>query len=182
MFKGISDIIPVRYTILGTIDGVVACLAIVLGVFSASVDKSIIIAAGLSGGVGLGLSNGIGGLMAESTVELKKMRELEDSMIMKKGGMKGTIIHKRIQRKLFYDTLTHGGCSFFGAMIPVVPFFFLTAATGVIASIILSFITLFLLGIYMGVMTRQRLIVAGLKMLLIGILVAGVVRLLGLGH
>lgn len=180
MFKGISKIIPVRYTVLGTIDGVVACLAIVLGVFSASVDTKIIIAAGLSGGIGLGLSNGIGGLMAESTVEHKKMREIEDAMIMKKGTMKGTILHKRIQKKLVFDTITHGGCSFLGAMVPIIPFLFFQASIAIVVSIVLSFFTLFLLGIYMGVMTRERIIIAGLKMLIIGVIVAGVVRLLGL--
>jgi predicted membrane protein (TIGR00267 family) len=179
MPKNISEIIPVRYTVLGTIDGVVACLAIVLGVFSASVDVKLIIAAGLSGGFGLGISNGIGGLMAEATVESKRMREIEDAMIMKKGAMRGTIVHKRIKRKLMYDTMTHGGCSFLGAMIPIVPFFFFGINNAMIVSITVSFITLFLLGIYMGVMTRETLMVAGLKMLFIGILVAAVVRLFG---
>jgi len=181
MFKDISKMIPVRYTVLGTIDGVVACLAIVIGVFSAAVEtKTIIIAAGLSGGIGLGISNGVGGFMAEYTVEHKKMREIEDAMIMEKNGMRGTLLHKTIRKKLFYDTLTHGGCSFLGAMVPIMPFLFFGIGEAIWVSIVVSFITLFILGIYMGVMTRERLLIAGLKMLLIGLVVAGIVRLLGL--
>jgi predicted membrane protein (TIGR00267 family) len=179
MFKGISDKIPVRYTVLGTIDGVVACLAIVIGVFTADVETSIIIAAGLSLGVGLGISNGMGGFMAEYTVEHKRMREIEDAMIMKEGSMKGTLVHQRIQKRLVYDTITHGGCSFLGAMIPVMPFVFLDMGIAIVVSILVSFITLFVLGIYMGYMTRERIVVAGLKMLIVGIFAALVVRLIG---
>jgi len=94
--------------------------------------------------------------------------------------MKGTILHKRIQKKLVFDTITHGGCSFLGAMVPIIPFLFFQASIAIVVSIVLSFFTLFLLGIYMGVMTRERIIIAGLKMLIIGVIVAGVVRLLGL--
>lgn len=179
MFKGISDKIPVRYTVLGTIDGVVACLAIVIGVFTASVDSGIIIAAGLSLGVGLGISNGMGGFMAEYTVEHKRMREIEDAMIMEEGGMKGTLVHKRVQKRLLYDTITHGGSSFLGSMVPIAPFLFFESSFAIVVSIVVSFLTLFMLGIYMGYMTRERLVVAGLKMLIVGVIAALVVRLIG---
>ena len=180
MLKEITQNIPVRYTVLGTIDGVIACLAIVIGVFSANVESNVIVAAGLSGGIGLSISNGIGGLMAEYTVEHRRMRTIEEAMMVKSGSMKGTLVHKGIQKKLIYDTITHGGCSLLGAMLPILPFVFLDIQTAIVVSIVLSFMTLFLLGVYMGAMTKEMLVIAGMKMLLVGILAAVVVRLLGL--
>ena len=172
----ISELIPVRYTVLGTIDGVVAVLAIILGVAAISTDKSVVIAAGLSGSIGLGISNGIGGFLAEHTVEMKKLRDIEDAMLRKKGDMDGTIIHRKVQKKLYYDTITHGGCSFGGAIVPVSPFFFdLSIGDATIASVVISLSVLFLLGIYMGIMTKENLILTGVKMLVIGVIVAIVV-------
>ena len=175
----ITQYFPVRYTVLGTIDGVVAVLAIVLGVVTVSEDASIVIAAGLSGSIGLGISNGIGGFLAEHTVEMRKLRDIEDAMLRKKGSMEGTIVHRKVQKKLFWDTLTHGGCSFGGAIIPVSPFFFdISIRNGTIASITISLSVLFLLGVYMGKMTKESLAFTGLKMLIIGVLVAVVVSFL----
>jgi len=172
----ITEYLPVRYTVLGTIDGVVAVLAIVLGVVAASPEKSVVIAAGLSGSIGLGISNGIGGFLAEQTIETRKLRDIEQAMLRKKGAMDGTIIHRKVKKKLFYDTLTHGGCSFGGAIVPVSPFFFdLTIRNSTITSVVISLSVLFLLGIYMGIMTKENLVLTGVKMLIIGILVAIVV-------
>jgi predicted membrane protein (TIGR00267 family) len=179
----IKKMIPARYTVLGTIDGVVACLAIVLGVSAANVETAVIVAAGLSAGVGLGVSNGIGGFMAEYTVEKKKMRKIEQAMVTEKGTLEGTMIHKQIQKKLMYDTMTHGGCSFLGAMVPLIPFLFdYEMHILLIGSIMVSLAVLFALGIFMGIVIKEHLVVSGLKMVIVGLVVAIIVSMLGLGH
>ncbi|UCH88271.1 MAG: VIT1/CCC1 transporter family protein [Thermoplasmata archaeon] len=181
--EDIKEMIPARYTVLGTIDGVIACLAIVLGVSAASVETNVIIAAGLSAGIGLGVSNGIGGFMAEYTVEMKRLRKIERAMIAEKGKLDGTLISKNIRKKLFFDTLTHGGCSFLGAMVPIIPFLFdLDLAWLLLSSIIVSLCVLFALGIYMGIVIKEHLMISGFKMVIVGLLVAILVRLLGFGH
>jgi predicted membrane protein (TIGR00267 family) len=180
MTEKLSERIPVRYTVLGTIDGVIACLAVVLGVFSAAPNVKIIVIGGLSGGIGLGLSNGIGGFLAERTVEHKRLRELERSMLLKQGAMEHTVLTRAIRVKLFYDTITHGCCSFLGAMVPILPFLIgLHVNFAIIFSIIVSLIVLFVLGMYMGLMTKENIILMGSKMMIIGLVVAVVVRLIG---
>jgi predicted membrane protein (TIGR00267 family) len=176
-------LIPARYTVLGTIDGVIACLAIVLGVSAASLDTNVILAAGMSAGVGLGVSNGIGGFMAEYTVEKKQLRQIERAMIAEKGKLDDTFLTRKMEKKLMFDTITHGGCSFLGAMVPLIPFIFnFDTSWLLIGSIAVSLIVLFMLGIYMGKVIKEHLIVSGLKMVIVGILVAVIVRLLGFGH
>jgi len=170
-----KSLIPVRYTVLGTIDGVVACLAIVLGAMAASENTDLVIAAGMSGAIGLGVSNGVGGFMAEHTVEHKRLRRLEKAMARKKGALEGTIHYSRIQKKLFWDTLTHGGTSFGGAMVPIIPFLLpLEPWTATLVAVVVSLVVLFLLGMYSGSNTKENLILAGLKMMSVGVLVAAI--------
>jgi predicted membrane protein (TIGR00267 family) len=147
------------------------------------VDTSVIIAAGLSAGVGLGISNGIGGFMAEYTVEKKNLRKIERAMVAEEGRLEGTLITKNIRKKLFYDTLTHGGCSFLGAMVPITPFIFDYELTYlVISSILVSLSVLFMLGIYVGVVAKEHLMVSGLQMVILGLVVAIIVSMLGFSH
>lgn len=158
-----------RYIVLGTIDGVVAILGVVIGAFSAAINTETIIGAGIGGGIALGISNGIGGLMAEKTVEKRKMLQIEKSLFR---SLEGTHISDEVRKKLIADTLTHGGCSFLGSLIPVFPFIFLSQNLALLTSIILSITTLFVLGIYIGKITKEHILLAGIKMAVIGALVA----------
>lgn len=56
----------------------------------------------------------------------------------------------------------------FGAIIPLVPFFFTKGDPAVIASAILSAITLFAVGAAMALLTGKRFYLSGLRMLLVG--------------
>ncbi|MCX8173346.1 MAG: VIT1/CCC1 transporter family protein [Thermoplasmata archaeon] len=175
--------IPARYTVLGTIDGVVGSLATVMGLSAVNASSALIVTAGLSVGVGLGISNGFGGFMAERTVEQMKMRKLETAMLQKKGSLKKTKIGKNVWKKLLIDTLTHGGFSFLGAVVPVIPFILLaTVNLGAIFSFFLGIITLFFLGMYSGYMTKENMIRSGIAMLLVGILVTVITRAFEFGH
>lgn len=185
LLENIKKLVPARYLVLGTIDGVVACLAVVLGLSfgSAHIETSLVVTAGLSAGLGLGISNGVGGYMAEYTVEKGRMRKLERAMMRKTGHLEDTYIEDDIKRRLFFDTLTHGGCSFMGALVPILPFLLL-ADVGIAAllAIIMSLAILFILGLYMGKVTKEHLLISGAKMAVIGLIIAGVMYMLGLSH
>jgi len=165
----LREYISSRYIVLGTIDGVVAILGVVIGAFSVGVEPQTIIGAGIGGGIALGISNGIGGLMAERTIEKRKLLALEKSLFR---NLEGTYISEEVRKILVADTLTHGGCSFLGALVPVLPFVFLSQSIAFITSIASSIITLFVLGVYIGKITRENIFMAGIKMAVIGILVA----------
>ena len=121
--------------------------------------------------------------MAEYTLEMKKMRKIEKAMVTEKGTLDGTMIHKQVQKKLMYDTMTHGGCSFLGAMVPIIPFIFnYELHILLIGSILASLLVLFALGVFMGLVIKEHLAVSGLKMVIVGLVVALIVRMLGLGH
>ena len=85
-----------------------------------------------------------------------------------------TFLVRDADKKLFWDTLTHGGCSFGGALVPIMPFMMpgLSGWSATVVAVVFSLTVLFGLGVYAGVMTRENLIFAGLKMMMVGIVVA----------
>jgi len=64
-----------RYVILGSVDGLLAVLGVVIGA-SASASDQFVVQAALGGAVALALTNGVGSYLAESVVEQGKLAML----------------------------------------------------------------------------------------------------------
>src|ERR687888_2199177 len=78
------------------------------------------------------------------------------------------------------SALAAGISTFVGAMVPVIPFFFVTGNTGVVTAFIVSLIAHFLVGASKALFTLRTWWAAGLEMTLAGVLVGGVTYGLGL--
>ena len=72
-----------RYIILGSIDGLLATLGIIIGVSVVSASNAIIVSAALGGAIALALTNGVGSYLAESTIEHGKLAMTEKSLLRK---------------------------------------------------------------------------------------------------
>jgi predicted membrane protein (TIGR00267 family) len=70
-----------------------------------------------------------------------------------------------------------------GAVVPVLPFVFLSGMTAVIVSIVFSMLGLFILGAVVTLFTGQTVLYSGLRMVIFGIIAAvvtfGIGRLIG---
>ena len=73
-----------------------------------------------------------------------------------------------------------GISTFIGAMVPVVPFFFLHGSAGVITAAIVSLIAHFLVGAAKSLFTLRKWWSAGLEMTLAGVIVGGITYGIGL--
>lgn len=73
-----------------------------------------------------------------------------------------------------------GVSTFIGAMVPVMPFFWLRGSTGVITAAVVSLIAHFLVGASKALFTLRSWWSAGLEMTLAGIIVGGITYVLGL--
>jgi VIT1/CCC1 family predicted Fe2+/Mn2+ transporter len=73
-----------------------------------------------------------------------------------------------------------GISTFIGAMVPVIPFFFLHGTAGVIVAFIVSLIAHFLVGASKSLFTLRTWWSAGLEMTLAGVIVGGVTYGIGL--
>jgi predicted membrane protein (TIGR00267 family) len=166
-----------RYLILGTIDGLLAVLGIIMGLAATTTNTEIIIKAALGGGIALCLTNGIGSYLAETAVEYGKISSVEHAMLE---DLRDTHIEKQAKRKIIRDSLISGVSSFVGSVIPVVPFILFTGWLATASSITISALVLTGLGIYSGKVSGQGLIWSVVRMIGLGALIVIVCTLVGL--
>lgn len=168
-----------RYVILGSVDGILAILGIVLAVSATSTDVRIIISAGFGGAVALAMTNGLGSYLAETAVEYGKLSATEAAL---KSSLKNTSLERNMRNKIFQDSIIHGGCSFIGSLVPLTPFLLLTFENSSVASVIASIAALAVLGVFAGRISKRSLLVSIIKMVGLGLAVALATGLLGIAQ
>lgn len=168
-----------RYLILGTIDGLLAVLGIIIGASASTADAGIIVKAALGGGIALALTNGIGSYLAESAVEYGRIASVERAILQ---GLKDTRIEAQAKRRIVIGSIVHGGASLIGSLIPVLSFLLLPAEISLIVSILLSLVTLVILGFYSGKISGQSYLKSILRMVSLGLIIVIVTGLLGIGR
>jgi predicted membrane protein (TIGR00267 family) len=166
-----------RYVILGSIDGLLATLGIILGVSVVGASNLIVVSAGFGGAIALALTNGLGSYLAESTIEHGKLVETEKSLLRK---LSNTYVESQSKKRIVNDALTHGGASFLASLVPLAPW--MLGVGSALVSIVLSLITLVALGIYSGYISRQNYVMSVAKMVGLGMLIIITVELLRIVH
>lgn len=159
----------IRYVIRGLIDGSLSSLGVVIG--ASSGDVSIIVAAGIGGGVANGISNILGALTAERAVLEGKRSSQEKVLLKEAGSLKKTSFYKEALNKTAISGIGDGVSTAFGSIIPVIPFLFLDKQTAIIVAILITLSTLFILGIFIGKISKENLAISGFKMVIGGLLV-----------
>jgi len=170
----------IRHIIRGLIDGSLSTLGVIIGASGAS--PAIIITAGLGGGVANGLSNILGAFTAEKAKMEMEISRLEKAML-KRGGLRGTVIHERAKRMTFIGGLSDGLSTILGSVIPVIPFLLMYPLgygrdTALILSVSVTIFLLFFLGVYLGKLSKENIAIAGVKMALIGLATAFICTLI----
>lgn len=177
-----------RYIIRGFIDGLLSTLGIVIGAstaIGASAEAAqIIIAAGIGGGVANGLSNILGAFMGEKVEVGKRMEKVEKAMLEEEA-LRGTKVDEKFQNEIVSGGVADGLATIGGALIPVLPFLFIaifafSTQIALYVSIIFSLIVFFILGVYVGRVSKENAIFSGLKMAAFGGITAVVVTLIRL--
>lgn len=167
-----------RYFVRGFIDGLLSTLGIVIGAstaigtgvsMGAELEASrIIIAAGLAGGVANGLSNILGAFMGEKAAHYKRFKKVEKAML-KDEALRGTKVDKRLQDKIISSGVADGLATIGGALVPVAPFVLIYVLpifpqVALYLSISFSLLLFFILGAYVGKISKENMIFSGLKM------------------
>lgn len=178
-----------RYVALGTLDGILAVMGVTLaasGVASAGgleISNFAIGLTGLSGGIALAMSNAFGSFIGERAEEARTLRELEEKMMLNEGDLDETIIYKQAKRRIYMSMFTHGFSSFIGSFVPVVPFLLIAdKITATITTVALCFVALFILGLYLGKVSRDNLLKISFEIVLIGVLISAVSFIIGGSH
>jgi predicted membrane protein (TIGR00267 family) len=160
-----------RYIVRGLIDGSLSALGVVIGA-SGSADASVIIAAGLGGGIANGLSNILGAFTAEKASLERERIQKEKSLLKKNGYLKKSIIYKKAIRETMICGLIDGISTALGSALPVVPFFLFDIKTALYVAIGITVAILFILGVFIGKISKENVIVSGIKMVIGALAVA----------
>ena len=161
--------------IRGFIDGALSTLGVVIGASSGNV--SIIIAAGTGGAVANGVSNILGAYTASRADRYREMGEIERAMGHK--SLRKSILANKIKSETTKRGIVDGLATVIGGMIPVAPYIAgVDPSSALFVSVGSILGLLFILGLYMGKIEKSDLMLSGIKLVVFGIITAGVVFLL----
>ncbi|MGC9347576.1 MAG: VIT1/CCC1 transporter family protein [Anaerolineae bacterium] len=152
-------------------DGVLTMVGVVMGSFVVGVqDATVVLVTGLSTALAIGISGGWGAWLTESAERRHEMDELEQFTLTQ---LRFTKIGRASRMAVVMVAAVDGLSPFLAAFIVVLPFFFAPLLPSIeyafYASLAMALIALFGLGIYLGRISREKVIPYGIKTTIAGI-------------
>ncbi|PIT85494.1 hypothetical protein COU36_02980 [Candidatus Micrarchaeota archaeon CG10_big_fil_rev_8_21_14_0_10_59_7] len=155
-----------RYFVMNAFDGALTTMGLVMGAFLGGLqDNSIVFFLGMSTATAVAISGFSGAFFAEEAERKKELRELERAMLSKLGR---TSYGKAFRFATYGAALVDGVSPLAAALAILSPFLFLPVALAFLAAFAISFLLLFLLGAYLGTISRESMLGAGFKMVAAG--------------
>jgi predicted membrane protein (TIGR00267 family) len=153
----------------GLTDGVICFLGIIVGVARATGDTTLVLIAGIVGGIADALGNSIGFFVSQETERAVQIR----------GAEQGNNTHVHSKKEVWMS----GIFSFLATMVALIlllaPFTFLTVWSATTLSFIIGTIAAFILGTYVGKISNTNPYKCGLKYAIITITGAVISYLVG---
>jgi len=174
-----------RYFAMNAFDGAMTSLGVVIGAYITGIaDARTVVGVILVGGVAMAVSGFSGTYMTESAERNKALNELEDAMLV---DLNDTIYGRASRFVSLFAAIIDGSAPFLASLPSVLPFALallglVTIQIAFVASISASLIILFLLGVFLGQISKGNLIYSGVKMVVAGVAVALLALVLNGGH
>ncbi len=169
-----------RYFAMNAFDGVLTMLGILVGSYFGGIrDPASVVTLGLDASFAMGVSGFYGAYMTEKAERRRALNELEESTL---SDLSDTDISHASTYATIVVSLIDGLSPFLAAAIAVSPFFLGNAIdieTAYYISFTLAFTELFALGVYLGTISRERMIISGVKMVGAGGICVVVAYMLG---
>lgn len=188
-FKRYSEITQVdeiarRLFVMNAFDGCLTILGIIVGAYVSGVfDARIIISVGFGSSIAMGMSGLFGAYMAEAAERKKKVQELEQSLLT---NLEHSVIVKASRFSSYYVAIVDGLAPFAAAQASLIPIYIsyiavlFTIQLAMEISMFLIIGILFTLGIFLGRISKDNLIISGLKMVAAGLITFVIILILGL--
>jgi predicted membrane protein (TIGR00267 family) len=177
----VSDITR-RYFVKNGMDGSMTVLGVILGAWTARVEEpNIIVMAGLGACLAMGISGLFGAYITEKAERRRHLRTLEDSML---SNLEGSLHQNASEFVPALAALVDGLSPALTAVVSLIPF--MLSILGLLPiwdsytiSFVLTFMTLFALGLYLGQVAEEKMWLYGLQMLAAGLVITIIVFMLG---
>jgi predicted membrane protein (TIGR00267 family) len=171
-----------RYFVINAFDGVLTTLGVLAGGYLAGVDKArAVVSVILTTAVGIGVAGFYGSYLVERAERDRSMHELERSTL---SSLQDTAISSASTYATVVIAFVDGVSPLLTAFIAMTPFFFTTVIsvhTAYFLSGGVAFLELFLLGLFLGRVSRDRLLFSGVKLVAAGLVALGLSWLIGRG-
>jgi predicted membrane protein (TIGR00267 family) len=153
-------------------DGVLTMVGVVMGGFVVGVDDpQVVLVTGLSTALAIGISGGWGAYLTESAERRQEVGELEQFTM---ADLQDTKIGRASRMAVVSVAAVDGFSPFLSAFLVVAPFIFAPLFPDITyvyyASIGMALLALFGLGIYLGSISRENLIISGVKTTVAGVI------------
>ena len=171
-----------RYFAMNAFDGVLTTIGVLVGGYFGGVDspRAIFIVV-LTTAVGMGVSGFYGSYLVERAERDRAMRELEESTL---SSLQDTAIASASRYATIVIAVIDGASPFAAAMIAMLPFLFASVVgvhTAYYLAVVVGLVELFGLGVFLGSVSRERLWLSGLKLVVAGVVALLISLLLGGG-
>jgi predicted membrane protein (TIGR00267 family) len=160
-----------RYFVINSFDGAMTILGIVLGASATGpADPKFVIGAGLGASFAMGVSGLSGAYLTERAERQRRLRGLRRAML---SDLRRSIHVRASSIASVWAALVDGFSPAIAAVLPMIPyvlalFEIIPAAYAFQASILLILAILFMLGAFLGKISRESILVGGLRMLAVG--------------
>ena len=174
------DDIARRAFVNNAFDGALTLLGILMGnIILGEVHPQTIISTGLSACLAMGVSGSLGRYFSERAESKRTVKQIEDYMFT---DLSGSSIERESQRKVLLISVVDGLSPALAAVIPLTPFFLVQATlmvltTGIITAFILVFLVLFVLGLFLGRISDENMLLHGFMVVGVGFVISLIILL-----
>jgi predicted membrane protein (TIGR00267 family) len=184
LYIQITEMGPIarRYFVKNGFDGSMTMLGIIVGAWVVHVTQpEIIVTAGLGACLAMGISGVSGAYMTERAERKRNLKDLECAMIT---NLDDSMITDATKFVSFYAALVDGGSPILTALVSLSPFFLLLhglieVQSAYIGSLVVTLVTLFMLGVYLGRIAKENALLYGIQTLVAGVATIAIAMLLG---
>jgi predicted membrane protein (TIGR00267 family) len=172
----ISGVTPIsrRYFIMNAFDGATTILGIVIGAYVAEVTNEFwIMWPGLGATLAMSLSGFVGAYMTEEAERARRLDSLEKSMLIE---LKNSVVGKAGRFASMWAAIIDGLSPARAAIVCLIPFFLssrslFSITLAVQLSIIIALAIMFMLGVFLGKISKRNMLLHGAKMLVVGLII-----------
>lgn len=173
-----------RYFAMNAFDGVLTIIGVLMGSYTARVhDTRIVIVTGFSTCIAMGISGLWGAYLTESAERKRDLDDLENHILT---DLSNTKIGRASRVAVIVVAVVDGLAPFLAALVVLLPFFF----SGLLADVVFSYyaslgmalVVLFALGAFLGKVSKENLIISGVKMIGAGLVSILLSYFLGVEH
>ncbi len=162
-----------RYFISNAFDGALTVLGIVIGAYIVGVkNPSIVIGACLGASIAMGFSGFFGVYMAEKAERTKQLKDLENALFT---NLRNSFLDRALKVTAVWVAFAGGISPALVIVVSITPFFlvslgFITFENAFYCFVGLVLLILFILGAFLGKISKESIVLQGLKMMTVGII------------